>query len=708
MKTRILIFILFFITSYFSFSGNVDSLKQLLDNAEGQSKIEILNSLAATYDNINPVERNQYAQISYELALTSGNDSLIAIGLKNLAIGKYYLNELDSTTYYFQAALEQYKQNQDTLGISICLGNLGMLFQRNLQYDMAIDYMIEAKKYKESEKDSVGLINIIYNLVSLYYDLQDTYKALEYTKLVDYLNSTVETLPKDYKPDVWINYGAIYLRFAQQQLKPSYFENIESTFLKNKTYSLNDSALYFIDLSEFYYKKALKHYKDIGNESKVATIMKGIGNLNMTMQDFDKSYSAYNHALQYYNKIGDRREVARIYINIAYANALENNFNNSLAFYQKADSLASEFGFIDVSIRANEALYKYYLLQKEDTKALFYLEKFSLLKDSINTLTVDQQLTKLRAQETIKSKNYKIQLLEKDKEVLARERIILVISVSIILVLAILFYARFRFKSKTSKLFEAKNRELEQLNEELKHSQELLTEINNAKDKMFAIIAHDLRNPIGSLRQTAELMYDEFDNLSDEDKKEFAEGIKDSSSKVYNLMENLLTWSRSQRGKIECHPTETNLFRLVENTKDNLLHQAQIKSISIHNLTKPEAEPVIDPQLTSTILRNLLSNAIKFSDLNKSITIDCKKDAKFIEIAVRDQGVGMNASQIEKLFNLDSSNSTKGTNGEEGTGLGLLLCKEFAELQKGSLSVESKVGVGTTFIVKLPLNPDNI
>ncbi len=708
MKTRILIFIFFFITSYFSFSENVDSLKQLLDNTEGQSKIEILNSLAATYDNINPVERNQYAQISYELALASGNDSLIAVGLKNLAIGKYYLNEFDSTTYYFQAALEQYKANQDTLGISICLGNLGMLFQRNLQYDLAIDYMIEAKKYKESEKDSVGLINIIYNLVSLYYDLQDTYKALEYTKLVDYLNSTVETLPKDYQPDVWINYGAIYLRLAQQQLKPSYFENLESTFLKNKPYSLNDSALYYIKLSESYYKNALKHFKDIGNESKIATIMKGIGNLNMTMQDFDKSFAAYNHALQYFSKIKNQREVARIYINIAYAYALANNFDNSVVFYQKADSIASEFGYLDVSIRANEALYRYNLLQKQDAKALIYLEKFSLLKDSINTLTVDQQLTKLRAQETIKSKNYKIQLLEKDKEVFARERIILIISVSIILVLAILFYARFRFKSKTSKLFEAKNRELEQLNEDLKHSQELLTEINNAKDKMFAIIAHDLRNPIGSLRQTAELMYDEFDNLSDEDKKEFAEGIKDSSSKVYNLMENLLTWSRSQRGKIECNPTETNLFRLVENTKDNLLHQAQIKNINIHNLTKPEAEPVIDPQLTSTILRNLLSNAIKFSDFNQSITIDCKKDAKFIEIAVRDQGVGMNASQIEKLFNLDSSNSTKGTNGEEGTGLGLLLCKEFAELQKGSLSVESKVGVGTTFIVKLPLNPENI
>ncbi len=698
-STLIILFIVLGISS--ANAGKLDSLRNELNNATGLKKIEVLYALSATYEHLDPIERNQFAERGYELALKSQNDSLIAVGLKNIAIGKYYLQDFESTTYYFQAALEQYRENKDTFGISVCLGNLGMLYKRNIQYDIAIDYMLEARELKRIKKDSIGLTSITYNLVSLYYELNDTYKALEYNKLVENLNKTVSNIPKDYSPDLWLNYGAIYLRLAQNQIS-SLFHEGESVLLQDFKYNLNDSSIYYIQRSEENYKKALKHFRKINDEMKIATILKGIGNLNMTKRDFENAFKAQYEALDLFKKANNIREMGRMYINIAFTYAFADDYENSLKYYTIADSLAEEFQLIDVSERANTALYNFYLIREDKAKAFDYLKKLYVLKDSANSLNISHRLNKLRAQETIKNKNYKIQILEKDKELFARERIILVISVSITMLLAILWYARFRYKSKTNNLLEKKNTQLEQLNLKLQESQQQLTEINIAKDKMFAIIAHDLRNPIGSFRQSAELLYSEFDSLSDEDKKDFSEGLKDSSQKVYNLMENLLTWSRSQRGKIECFPVETNLFRLVENTKDNLCHQADNKNITINNLIQNDLEAYIDPQLTSTIMRNLLSNAIKFSHKDSSILIDSKINDKNVEIAVRDQGIGMDSKQISRLFDLDSSNSTIGTDGEEGTGLGLLLCKEFAELQKGSLHVESKIGIGSTFTISLP------
>lgn len=537
-STLIILFIVLGISS--ANAGKLDSLRNELNNATGLKKIEVLYALSATYEHLDPIERNQFAERGYELALKSQNDSLIAVGLKNIAIGKYYLQDFESTTYYFQAALEQYRENKDTFGISVCLGNLGMLYKRNIQYDIAIDYMLEARELKRIKKDSIGLTSITYNLVSLYYELNDTYKALEYNKLVENLNKTVSNIPKDYSPDLWLNYGAIYLRLAQNQIS-SLFHEGESVLLQDFKYNLNDSSIYYIQRSEENYKKALKHFRKINDEMKIATILKGIGNLNMTKRDFENAFKAQYEALDLFKKANNIREMGRMYINIAFTYAFADDYENSLKYYTIADSLAEEFQLIDVSERANTALYNFYLIREDKAKAFDYLKKLYVLKDSANSLNISHRLNKLRAQETIKNKNYKIQILEKDKELFARERIILVISVSITMLLAILWYARFRYKSKTNNLLEKKNTQLEQLNLKLQESQQQLTEINIAKDKMFAIIAHDLRNPIGSFRQSAELLYSEFDSLSDEDKKDFSEGLKDSSQKVYNLMENLLT-----------------------------------------------------------------------------------------------------------------------------------------------------------------------
>jgi signal transduction histidine kinase len=347
-------------------------------------------------------------------------------------------------------------------------------------------------------------------------------------------------------------------------------------------------------------------------------------------------------------------------------------------------------------------MYKYYYLIGDKSKAIEPLKKLIEIEDSLDIQNIKYRLNKMKAQESISRKDYQIQLLEKDKELLGRERLILFILVSIVIVLSILLYARFRYKAKTNKQLESKNKDLQLLNTALEESKIELTDTNNAKDKMFSIIAHDLRNPVGSLKLMSGMLVEEYHSFSEEERIDFLNSLKDSTDKVYNLMENLLTWSRSQRGKIECHPMQTNMFRLVENVKDSLKNNADSKNITVYNLVKTELEMIIDPNLTATIIRNLLSNSIKFSEDNTDITIESKTSHnECTEIILRDQGIGMSDSQMQQLFALDSNNTTRGTKGEEGTGLGLLLCKEFAELQGGNIRVESKQGVGSTFYLCL-------
>ncbi len=683
-------------------ASNIDSLQNELTQAEGIQKVEILYSLAATYERIKPEDRSKYANLGYHLAVEYGNDSLIAVGLKNIAVSKYYLNDFDSTTYYFQVALEKYKQNNDTFGISVCLGNLGMLYQNNLQYQMAINYILETKELKENIKDSIGMITVYLNLVSLYYEMDDTYQALKYNKLVQHLTQVVETLPTKYFPSISLNFGAIYLRLAQNQISP-YFQNIENILNHKETYLLNDSAKYFIKLAEENYRESLEYFESNNDSVNIALILKGIGNLYMTQKKFLDAMATYNKSIKYFHNANMPLEVARVYINLAHTYLRTNQYKEAITHYEIADSMANRYNFFDVSQKANEALYKYYYMLGDKSKAIEPLLKLQAISDSINIQDIKHRLNQFKAQETIKQKDYQIQLLEKDKEVLAKERIILFISVSIVILLVVLLYARFRYKTKTNKLLEKKNLTLQQLNLELEQSKENLTETNIAKDKMFSLIAHDLRNPIGSFKMMVNMLSEDYDQISEEERKEFVDTLKTSSINVYSLMENLLTWSRSQRGKIECNPEVTNLFRLAENTKNNLTIQANSKNIYIYNLIKPEYSAFIDPNLTSTIIRNLISNSIKFSNEHTNITIEYKTDENnFAIISIRDEGVGMTQEQINKLFDLDSSNSTKGTKNEEGTGLGLLLCKEFAELQNGFIRVESQINVGTVFFVHLP------
>lgn len=226
---------------------------------------------------------------------------------------------------------------------------------------------------------------------------------------------------------------------------------------------------------------------------------------------------------------------------------------------------------------------------------------------------------------------------------------------------------------------------------------------NATKDKFFGIIAHDLRSPLASIISYTSKYISNFENSSIMDLKEIIFDISDTSAQLFKLLENLLEWSRINRGKVEYMPINLGLKDFADEASMLLGSNAKEKNIQLINEINGDIIVYVDNNLTQVIFHNLISNAIKFTEEGGKITLKATLLDKFALVEVADTGIGIDEKVIQKLFRIDQKITKSGTAGEKGTGLGLILCKEFVEMQGGEISVESELGKGTKFIFSLPL-----
>lgn len=244
-----------------------------------------------------------------------------------------------------------------------------------------------------------------------------------------------------------------------------------------------------------------------------------------------------------------------------------------------------------------------------------------------------------------------------------------------------------------------------QLNEELIGSQEKLQEALETKDRFFSILAHDLKNPFVVLLNNSELLQNHYIQLDDEAKLKLIRDIRLSSKSTYSLLENLLKWSRSQMGQLAFIPEEVDIYELALNVTFILKSQSNQKNILLTLNCEPDTIAICDRDMIETVFRNLVSNAIKFSNPGSEINIEVASsadDPNFLKISIHDHGIGIPNITLKKLFNLAENVTRSGTQNEKGTGLGLLLCKDFVEKHGGKLWVESKEGVGSVFFFTVP------
>lgn len=251
-------------------------------------------------------------------------------------------------------------------------------------------------------------------------------------------------------------------------------------------------------------------------------------------------------------------------------------------------------------------------------------------------------------------------------------------------------------------LLEERSAELNILSAQLAQSESELKELNASKDKFFSILAHDLKSPFSGLIGYMDLLVEDFDTLSLSEIKEYINNVHSVVGNIYDLTKNLLDWSRLQNGRMECNIVKLNLYETVMYAASLVSANARNKKISIANNVDKYATVFADDMMLNSVFENLLSNAIKFTPRGGTITISSKPINIFHEISIVDSGIGMSEETLQKIFRIESVHTTLGTEKEKGTGLGLLLCKEMIERQKGAISVESKVNEGTKFSFILP------
>jgi signal transduction histidine kinase/ligand-binding sensor domain-containing protein len=278
-----------------------------------------------------------------------------------------------------------------------------------------------------------------------------------------------------------------------------------------------------------------------------------------------------------------------------------------------------------------------------------------------------------------------------------------IVLVFLLLILTIISIIRIREKRlkqaniRLENIVEKRTDELKKANQKLTASEEELRAMNDAKNKFFSIISHDLRNPLKALNQITHSLNEQYEQLSESERQNLIQIIHETTGQTGMLLENLLLWALSQRERLTPNFQKTDLLISVNETIDFLELTAQKKQIKLINNIKSDTYICADANLLSTILRNLISNAIHFSFPNSEITVSAKENGGTTEISVTDSGVGISEENAKRLFRLDSKIQTKGTNNEKGSGLGLLIVKEFVNLQGGKIWVESAVGKGSTF-----------
>lgn len=239
----------------------------------------------------------------------------------------------------------------------------------------------------------------------------------------------------------------------------------------------------------------------------------------------------------------------------------------------------------------------------------------------------------------------------------------------------------------------------------LKRQAEELAYQISTKDKFFSIISHDLKNPLSSVIGFSELLCEDIDQLEQDEIKRFAHYIHESSKFSVEILNNLLDWSRLQGGNLRSEKTNCNLSSLLNSNIEGHIPQASAKNIQVDSDIDENLPVCADEKMISTVIRNLISNAIKFTPNGGHIFVSSKEkyidDKKVIETEIKDSGVGMSYDQMNKLFKIQHNVSSKGTNNESGTGLGLVLCKEFISQNDGHIRVESEPQIGSRFIFDL-------
>ncbi len=479
----------------------------------------------------------------------------------------------------------------------------------------------------------------------------------------------------------------------KESLKESLQLNIGNHYFKTRNY---DSALLF-------YLKVEAARLQKAKPSKLSRIKNNIGVAYLHKRDWDNAEIKLNEALEIREVLNDSIQMASTLLNLFKLALDQKDVAKASQIEKRLGDIINRSKHIhtDVLIAYSYDRIKFYHLTNQPKLADKELIKYTNLSDSVAQAVFSNKLVSMQKSFEIEERDKNIALLKKDealnKATVKIQWLLIAFTCTLILVLLVLafFMNRQRLKLQNSKHhLQSKQKEIVHINAELKIS-------NQAKDRILSIIGHDLRGPIGGLKELIEL-YMELPEYEENDFKNLLKAARESSSSSYLLLENLLTWANSQRGQIDFKPVSTPLLPLIKQSVQLLDSSVNARNVSFEYKMSPGLMLTADLNMLRTIMRNLVSNAVKYSPPASFITISAKRDVNDTVICIADEGYGMSAEESTALFEKKETFFIESGYNAKGTGLGLILCKDFVDLHKGRIWASSEKNVGTKVCFAIP------
>ncbi len=721
MNFRFILLVLLCTILSFSFAQN-KSVKELRDELskanDDTTKIIILNKLSFALRSKQKDQAFEYAQDALKLSRENDYKKGTGIAYKNLGSISYYKKQYSQSEEFFLKAISILRTIDDKEVLSICYNNLGLLFKHQSKYQESINNFKKAIIISEELGDKLGTAGKLNNLGNVYKALESNAKALEYYNRS--LRIREEINDEKGMADCYTNIGLIYYyknnpeKAAEFHLKSLAINEINGDERRMANNFINLGLVYFYDNDYVnaidYYNKSLI-LKEKNNDKKgMSKCFSNLGLVYDKQKDFEKAKQHFIKALEISKTIDYKNGLAANYNYLGKTNINQSNSEKAIKYCKKGLEIAKKIKSKTNIRRAHEYLsecyakinnykkaYEHHILYREVYDTIFKQENIKKIAE----MQIKYETEKKEQENEILRKEKEIQKFAIDKQIVLRNSFI---AFSVLIVMLVIFtFNRYRIKKKANVVLSEKNDIISLQKNQLVNTLDELKEANATKDKFFSIIAHDLKVPFSVILGFVELLQSEYNNFTEDERKKYIKEIFKASENTYNLLENLLTWARSQQRKIVISKEKLNLRKLVNNCIKPYLKNAENKNIRIINNIFEEIYIYVDRYTICTVIGNLTNNAIKFSHSESIITISAKeKEENIIEICVSDTGVGIKQEVIDKLFRIDESYSTVGTNNETGTGLGLILCKEFVKKNGGTIYMRSRVGKGSDFIVSLP------
>lgn len=687
----------------FAQTDEVEAFESKLSTLDGIERVDVLNSLSDLLKRNSYDKSKSYAEEALKISRQIDYHNGEAKALVNLGFAEYIHNDLERAENLYLNALAIFKEYKNDIETARTQNQIGLIYWRRNQFVYAF------KRYREAlnlanKSGAQDLAAEALNYMGLIY-----WKWSDYDKAIDYFFRSLkikETLGDKFEIGLTlnniafvynemnqieqsINYSQKVLEIARG-LKDNYvlgrvLNNLGVSYFKRKDY----------EKAAYYQKESLVIKEQAGDKSGMAYSYNDLGNIYLAEKKYDEALVQFNRSLEIRTHLRDKFGIASALFSIAKVQKQKGNYSTALTFFNS--SLGSAIAIGNKRLEAN--IYKELsALNRESGNndlAFSYLNKYSTIIDSVWSKEARDKILELSVIYDVNTKDDELRIknLEIEKEQTRKYYSYIVLALFLIAIAVL--YTRYASVKKVKK-------QLEKANKELEDKSKTLESTVKTRDRFFSIVAHDLRSPFFGLKGLVEIISEEGEDLTDQEKKLFLTKLSRSVKEINMLLENLLDWSRLQSKRIEYNPEVFDLNEEISQTIFLLSQNAENKRIKILNQIPERTLVLADRRMIHSVIQNLVSNAIKFTYEKGKIEITAQSLENVVIVNVVDQGIGIPAEFRDKLFKIDHQTTSRGTNDEKGTGLGLNICKELIELNGGQISFISQENKGTTFTFTLP------